>query len=76
MTINELERNHRPSTGGLRARSVARYSGPESAELAQRIASWADKGLATTDPEFAAACGRMANRYARQLEAIQMGGVM
>jgi len=76
MTINELERSHRPSTGGLRGRSVARYSGPESAELARRIESWADKGLKATDQEWAAVCGRMANRYARQLEAIQMGGVM
>lgn len=75
MTISEITR-HRPGSGGLRARRFDRYAGPRSAELARRIVSWADKGLRATDPEFAAVCGRMANRYARQLEAIQMGGVM
>lgn len=75
MTINEVTR-HRPGSGGLRARKLPMYGGPESSELARRITSWADKGLRATDPEFAAVCGRMACRYARQLEAIQMGGAM
>ena len=74
MTINEITR-HRPSLGGLRARKI-NCTGPESAELARRIESWADNGLKATNPDWAATCGRMANRYARQLEAIQMGGAM
>lgn len=74
MHISEITR-HRPTLGGLRARRI-NCTGPESSELARRIESWADKGLKATDPEFAAVCGGMACRYARQLEAIQMGGVM
>lgn len=72
MHISEITR-HRPTLGGLRARRI-NCTGPESAELARRIETWADKGLQATDQEFRDVCGRMANRYARQLEAIQMGG--
>lgn len=72
--IREVSR-HTPSRGGLRSRKIEQYDGLGSAELARRIAAWCDKGVATSDPEFRAVCGRMANRYARQLEALQMGGL-
>jgi len=74
MYITEVSK-HTPSRGGLRSRKIV-YSGPDSRELARRVAAWIEKGEGATDPEFRDVCYRMANRYATRLNRMRLGGAV
>ena len=63
--------------GGLRSRGIEPPKGISKAEeLRERIYKWLEKQKrAGDDREFAAVCGRMATRYLKELEEMQLGGI-